>query len=356
MEISSFRSGTNLKSTLSCLNMSFLDEAYITVKSGDGGKGCVSFRREKFIPKGGPNGGDGGNGGSVIVHATSKLHCLMEYSSQKYRKAGNGKPGQGKNKSGKNGEDLILKVPLGTIIQDRDTDEIMADLIHDNQQITILQGGKGGKGNQHFATSRNRTPRIAQPGIPSEQKRLKLSLSFLADIGIIGFPNAGKSTLLSSLSNAKPKINSYPFTTIVPNLGIMVFPNEGTLILADIPGLIEGASLGRGLGHQFLKHIERTKLLLIVLDITYLPKHDLLEDYKILRHEMDNFNHSLINRPHKVVFNKMDLYNSGLREIDDLKNQFNKLGIKPLFISALTGEGIDTLKKELLPVAQTDIN
>ena len=325
--------------------MDFLDETIITAISGDGGKGCISFRREKFIPKGGPDGGDGGDGGSIIVRASTRLHTLTDFKSHKYFKAPNGKPGRGKNQSGKNGPDLFIDVPLGTIIEDFDTGKLLADLIHDKQEFVLLAGGRGGRGNQHFATSTNRAPRIAHPGFPGQEKRLKLSLKLLADIGLIGLPNAGKSTLLSRLSMARPKIDRYPFTTLTPNLGVMVFDPDMSLIIADIPGLIEGASTGRGLGHRFLRHIERTKLLLHVLDITYRPDQDILEDFHALRHEMAVYNPALIEKPQMVLINKMDLYNPGHRDLRALQMALGKVGIESLPISALTGEGLGGLKK-----------
>ena len=325
--------------------MSFLDEVLITVASGAGGKGCVSFRREKYIPKGGPDGGDGGNGGSIVVRATKKLHSLEDFATRKYIRARNGAPGRGKNQSGKNAADLILKVPLGTIIQDAETGEILADLIHDNQEIILLPGGIGGKGNRHFATSTNRVPRFSQPGLPGQEKKLKLTLQIIADIGLIGLPNAGKSTLLSRLSMARPKIDSYPFTTLIPNLGVIEFEDEGSVIIADIPGLIEGASQGRGLGHRFLKHIERTNLLLHLLDITYEPEKDILEDYTTIRNEMEQYSPALCQKPQMVLINKMDLYGPKHRDLKTLKKALDARGIKHLSISALTGEGLKDLKE-----------
>jgi GTP-binding protein len=325
--------------------MVFLDEAFITAVSGDGGKGCISFRREKFIPKGGPDGGDGGNGGSIIVRASTRLHTLTDYSSRKYLKAQKGQPGRGKNQTGKNGADLIFEVPLGTIIEDSDTGEFLGDLTHDNQELVLLTGGKGGKGNRRFATSTNRAPRIAQPGLPGKEKRLKLSLKFLADIGLIGLPNAGKSTLLSRLSMARPRVDSYPFTTIFPNLGVMYFDDESSLIIADIPGLIEGASQGRGLGHRFLKHIERTKLLLHVLDITFHPDQDIIEDFHTLISEMNAFSPQLAQKPQMVLINKMDIYGPGHRDLKALQKALEESGVESLPISALTGEGLEELKR-----------
>jgi len=325
--------------------MDFLDETVITAISGDGGKGCISFRREKFIPKGGPDGGDGGDGGSIIVRASRRLHTLTDFKSRKYFKALNGKPGRGKNQSGKSGPDLFIDVPLGTVIEDLDTGEFLADLIQDKQEFLLLSGGKGGKGNQRFATSTNRAPRIAHPGFPGQEKRLKLSLKFIADIGLIGLPNTGKSTLLSRLSMARPKIDRYPFTTLTPNLGAMAFDHESSIIIADIPGLIEGASTGRGLGHRFLKHIERTKLLLHLLDITYQPDQDILEDFYALRQEMEAYNPKLVEKPQMVLINKMDLYGPGHRDLGTLQMALEKLRIASLPISALTGDGLAELRK-----------
>ncbi|MCP4577829.1 MAG: GTPase ObgE [Deltaproteobacteria bacterium] len=325
--------------------MGFLDEAVISVASGSGGKGCVSFRREKFIPKGGPDGGDGGDGGSIIVRATRRLHSLIDFSSRKYLRARNGAPGRGKNQSGKHGGDLILEVPLGTTIYDSDSGEVLADLTHDSQEVLLLPGGKGGQGNQRFATPTNRAPRIAQPGLPGQEKRLKLSLQFLADIGLIGLPNAGKSTLISRLSMARPKVGSYPFTTLVPNLGVMTFDDESAVVIADIPGLVEGASQGRGLGHRFLKHIERTNLLLHLLDITYQPDQDILEDFNTISGEMAAYNPALTQKPQMVLINKMDLHGPEHRDLEELQKALEGVGVASLPISALTGEGLEELKE-----------
>ena len=328
--------------------MNFLDEAIITVKSGDGGKGCVSFRREKYVPKGGPDGGDGGNGGDVIIRGTKDLFILTDYSSRKYRKAGDGQPGRGKNQSGKFGADLILKVPLGTVVQEIDTNEILVDVVEDNQEVLLIPGGRGGKGNQHFATSTNRVPRFAQPGLPGQESKIRLSLKFLADIGLIGLPNSGKSTLLSRLSTARPKVGAYPFTTLVPNLGVMTSEDGRSLIIADIPGIIEGASQGRGLGHRFLKHVERTNLLLHLLSITYQPDHDILEDFLIIKSEMEAYNPALAVKPQLVLINKMDLYSKEHRNLAELQKALKGIGVESLTISALTGDGIEELKESIL--------
>ncbi|MBW2285721.1 MAG: GTPase ObgE [Deltaproteobacteria bacterium] len=330
--------------------MGFLDEIVITTRSGDGGRGCVSFRREKYVPKGGPDGGDGGHGGNIAVRATKRLFTLGHYKARRQFAARNGQPGRGSNQTGKSAPDLVLEVPLGTVVQHADTDKMLVDLVRDDQAYLLVRGGKGGKGNQHFATAVNRAPRYAQKGVPGESASFRLSLKFLADIGIIGLPNAGKSTLLSRLSTARPKVNSYPFTTLVPNLGVMTFDIHEPLVIADIPGLIDGASLGKGLGHRFLKHIERTKLLLHVLDITYSSQEDILEDYCMLRREMSAFNQTLLEKPSLVVINKMDLYDSGCRDRDMLAERLKASGTSPIWASALRGQGIRELKEAILNI------
>jgi GTP-binding protein len=327
--------------------MGFVDEAVISVQSGDGGRGCVSFRREKYIPKGGPDGGDGGNGGNAIIRATKRLHTLTDYSLRKHFKAQHGRPGRGKGQTGKDGKDIILEVPLGTIIYDQESGELLADLIQEDQEIFVIPGGKGGKGNQHFATPTNRAPRTAQPGLPGQKRTIRLSLKYLADIGLIGLPNAGKSTLLSRLTNARPRIDSYPFTTLVPNLGVLVLDDERALTMADIPGLIDGASEGRGLGHRFLRHIERTRLLLHLIDITYVPVHDLLEDFFSLKNEMEKFDPSLIQKEQMVLINKIDIRSPEHRKIESIITALDEMGVDAVPISALTGEGLDEVKQVL---------
>ena len=325
--------------------MFFLDEAVITARSGNGGRGCVSFRREKFIPRGGPDGGDGGDGGSVIVRSTRKLFTLEDYRSKRNLSARNGGPGGGKNKSGANGAGCIVETPVGTIIEEAESGRILADLVLDQQEIILIPGGKGGKGNQHFATSTNRAPRMAQPGLPGDTLKLKLTLKLLADVGLVGLPNAGKSTLLSRLTQARPKVGSYPFTTLIPNLGVMTFDNEKTLVVADIPGLVEGARLGRGLGHQFLRHIERTQFLLHLLDATDSSGKNILDDYLMLRKEMSAYSTTLARKPYFVVINKIDLCDPGSKDIRALRKALDRLGTKSMCISALTGEGIDELSQ-----------
>jgi GTP-binding protein len=325
----------------------FLDEALITVSSGDGGKGCVSFRREKYEPKGGPDGGDGGEGGHVFMRATEGLNSLTPFRFQKNFRAQNGQPGKGKSRTGADGKNIIVEVPVGTTVYDDETGEALADLTRDGQKICLLKGGRGGKGNQHFATSTRQTPRMAQPGLPGVQKTLRLSLKHLADVGLIGLPNAGKSTLLSRLTTARPKIDSYPFTTLIPNLGAMTLDDDMTLTLADIPGLIQGASMGKGLGHRFLKHIERTRLLLHVLDITYVPTEDILEDFVVVQKELERYSPVLTKRDQIVVINKIDLRAPEHRKIPALKGALKKMGVQAYAVSALKGKGLDALKKAL---------
>ena len=324
--------------------MGFLDEAVIHVVSGNGGKGCVSFRRERYIPKGGPDGGDGGKGGDIIIKASNKLHTLSDFGSRRRFKAQDGGAGKGRNQTGKNADDIIIEVPLGTIISDQNTEEILGDLIQNEQELIILSGGIGGKGNKHFATSTNRAPRFAQDGIPGESRDLKLTLKQLADVGLIGLPNAGKSTLLSCLTMAHPKIDGYPFTTIVPNLGILNLDEEDNLTIADIPGLIEGASEGKGLGHRFLRHIERTKFLLHVIDISQAPADDPLRDYYILEDELKRYDKSLLGKKRIIIANKIDLKRSDGLKIEDIISKINNIGLKTIPVSALTGDGIQELK------------
>lgn len=327
--------------------MYFLDEAVITIKSGDGGRGCVSFRREKFIPKGGPDGGDGGAGGNVFFRATVRLNSLIDFRFRQHFKAQNGEPGRGKNQTGKGGRDVVIEVPVGTLVLEQETTQVLVDLVKDDQEFLILSGGRGGKGNQHFATPTNRAPRKAQPGLPGRQIRVRLSLKYLADIGLIGLPNAGKSTILSRLTSARPKIDSYPFTTLIPNLGILRFEDEKTLTVADIPGLIEGASQGRGLGHRFLKHIERTRLLLHVMDVTYTSTRDILEDYYTVKGELERYHPSMAQRDQIILINKMDLYSKENRDIERVREALTAMGLTSFPVSALTGEGLKDLKSAL---------
>jgi GTP-binding protein len=328
--------------------MDFLDEALITAKSGDGGRGCVSFRRARFIPKGGPDGGDGGRGGDVIVRATERLNSLIGFRYRRLFKAQNGQPGRGRNQSGKDGKDIVVEVPPGTIIQEADTGDTIADLVLNEQAFLLLKGGRGGLGNQRFATSTNRAPRKAQPGLPGEEKKFRFILKTLAHIGLIGLPNAGKSTLLSRLTTARPKIADYPFTTLIPNLGVIVFDDEKTLTVADIPGLVEGASRGRGLGHDFLKHVERTKLLVHIIDITRASQNGLLDDFDKVEEELEAYSSSVVGKRRIVLINKMDLYTSDHRDVNKVIEALRERGYKAFPVSALTGRGLDDVRKALL--------
>jgi GTP-binding protein len=327
--------------------MGFVDEAEITIKSGDGGAGCVSFRRERFKPKGGPDGGDGGRGGDVLIKATNRLCSLYDFGSRRFFRAENGRSGRNGERSGRKGRDVTIQVPVGTEVKDKNTGELLADLLHHNQQTVLLKGGEGGKGNRRFATPTNRAPRFAQEGQKGKEKTLKLELKLIADVGIIGLPNAGKSTLLSRVSDAHPKISNYPFTTVAPNLGVVSLDEEHTITLADIPGLLQGASDGKGLGHRFLKHIERTKFILHVLDISHPKYGDIFKDFFTVIRELELFNPSLAMVDQTIVLNKIDLEPVSAQMSEQLCTAFHELGYECLAISALTGRGLDNLKQLL---------
>ncbi len=282
----------------------FIDYAKIFVRAGDGGDGCVAFRREKFVPKGGPAGGDGGKGGDVVAVANEHMHTLMDFRYRKKYKAKRGEHGQGSNMTGRGGEDIIIKLPVGTIIRDAETDKILCDLAKPGQRAVLAKGGRGGRGNARFASPTNQAPREWEPGAPGEERELVLELKLIADVGFVGLPNAGKSTLLSRISAATPKIAAYPFTTLNPNLGIVRLDEYRSFVAADIPGLIEGASAGKGLGHQFLRHIERTKVLAILLDIS---SEDINADFKALMNELQSYNADLMDKKKIIVYTKSDL-------------------------------------------------
>lgn len=319
----------------------FIDEAKIWVKSGNGGNGCLSFRREAHVPQGGPDGGNGGRGGHIIFKATKNVNTLIDFRFKKHFKAQNGEPGKGKNRFGKNGEDLILIVPAGTQILS-ESGNIIADLDHDGQEVTLLDGGRGGAGNASFKSSKNQTPRMVKPGEPGEDLNIILQLKIISDIGIIGFPNAGKSTLLSTLSRAHPKIADYPFTTLRPELGV-VYVDEYEFVMADIPGLIEGASEGVGLGHKFLKHIERCKALLHLIDIS---SEDLYQSYNIIRAELKNYSETLSTKKEIIALNKTDLVSD--EEAKELCKKLSKKTKKEVFlVSAATRSNITEIKREL---------
>jgi GTP-binding protein len=315
----------------------FIDFARIQVKAGQGGSGCVSFRREKFVAKGGPNGGDGGNGGNVILIGDRNLNTLIDFKYKKIFKAGRGQHGMGSDKTGKKGNDIYIKVPLGTLIKDAESGEIFADIVDENQPYLAAKGGRGGKGNARFVTSTNRAPREWEVGFPGEEKLLELELKLIADIGLVGLPNAGKSTLLSVISSAKPKIADYPFTTLEPNLGIVKFAEYKSFVVADIPGLIEGAHEGKGLGHQFLRHIERTRALAFLIDSTdEKPK----ETFKILWNELKKHSSILIHKPYIILLTKSDIVQT------TKSNKTTKFKEKIFMISSVTGNNIDLIKKE----------
>ena len=309
----------------------FTDQVEIYVKSGKGGDGMMHFRREKFIPHGGPDGGDGGKGGDVILEVKPTLNTLSSFRQNQRFKAEEGVKGGPSQRTGHNGKDLIIYVPPGTVISDADTGELIGDLTEPGQQLTILKGGRGGRGNQHFATARNQAPHTAEKGAPAEEQRIKLELKLIADIGLIGIPNAGKSTLLSVLTNAKPKIAPYPFTTLEPNLGVANIDDDTTVVLADIPGLIEGASQGAGLGHDFLRHIQRTRVLIHLLDGL---SEDPLADYSQINSELSLFDPNLAKKPQLVALNKIDQPEVQGR-LADIKKQFKEQKVELMTISAL---------------------
>lgn len=325
--------------------VTFIDEAKIYVRSGRGGNGCVSFRREKFVPRGGPNGGDGGNGGDVVLRAAANKNSLLDHRYKQHYKAKNGQHGRGKDQHGKTGPSMIIPVPIGTVVKDFDKDEIIGDLILDGQEIVVAKGGRGGRGNAHFKTSVNRAPKYAEAGEEGEVKTIKLELKLLADISVVGFPNAGKSTLISKISAARPKVADYPFTTLTPNLGVVSYNEGRTFVVADVPGVIKGAHQGAGLGIRFLKHIERTKVIIHLIDISMLTGRDPVEDFKILNDELEAYGHDLSKKPQIVALNKIDLKEAGER-LEDLRKSFKKIGVEVFPISAVTGEGIKVLIRE----------
>jgi GTP-binding protein len=347
--------------------MRFIDEATIRISGGHGGPGCVSFRRETFAPRGGPDGGDGGAGGDVVFTSSHQLGSLQDFRFKRIYQAPNGMHGSGSNKAGRDGENIHLRVPVGTVIKDAETGEIIFDFTEDQQEWIACHGGRGGKGNAHFVSSTHQAPKFAQPGEEGKSLEIKLELKLLADVGIIGFPNAGKSTLISRISAARPKIADYPFTTLTPNLGVVFVANHETFVVADIPGLIEGAHQGLGLGHRFLKHIERTRLFVHLLDGTQLledatkPEETRLEEaldhlvkrYQAIRNELGYFNEALLHKPEIVVLNKLDLLESDPELVEKAKIALKQritsirgthpLPNEPLIVSAVSGQGIEEL-------------
>jgi GTP-binding protein len=330
----------------------FVDEVDIRVAAGHGGRGAVSFRREKFVPRGGPNGGDGGHGGSVYILADPNLNTLINYRFKKTFEAGRGAHGEGSNRSGKSGADIELKVPVGTVVYERmpDTGELvqMADLTTPGERVAIAKGGNGGWGNAHFATSTNRAPRHAQPGLPGEERDLRLHLKLLADVGLVGFPNAGKSTIISRISAARPKIADYPFTTLTPNLGVVSLSDDRSFVVADVPGLIEGAHTGHGLGHRFLSHLERTKVLVHVIDLSPASGREPVDDFTIITRELalfpgrDTSGERLADKPVIVAANKIDVLDDPER-LRVLERHLQSSGVPLYPVSAATGDGLDRL-------------
>lgn len=321
--------------------MKFVDYTKIHIKAGDGGRGCVSFRREKYVPRGGPNGGDGGRGGDVIFRATKELNTLLDFRYKKEYEAERGQHGMGKNMHGRDGQDLVIKVPVGTIIRDEDTGELLADLDTEGVDAVLAKAGRGGLGNSNFATATRQTPRFAQPGEPGAERSLILELKLLADVGLIGLPNAGKSTLISVISSARPKIADYPFTTLVPNLGVVKHGQYKSFVVADIPGIIEGAHRGVGLGFQFLRHVERTSILLHLVDISETGE-DPVEDLMKINRELELYSPVLMEKPQLVVGTKLDVAGNQER-LKRLSGHCNKEGIDFFPVSAATGKGIKKL-------------
>lgn len=318
--------------------MKFVDSARIHVKAGNGGNGCVSFRREKYVPKGGPDGGDGGRGGHVYLKANAQLSTLLDFRYRKHYEADRGVHGQGSKKAGRTGKDVVINVPCGTLVRDVASGKLLFDLTEDGQEVLLAEGGHGGRGNPHFTTSTRQAPRYAEPGGKGQELEVEFELKLMADVGLVGFPNAGKSTLISVLSSARPKIADYPFTTLVPNLGIVRYGEYKSFVMADIPGIIEGAAEGRGLGLQFLRHIERTKVLAILVSC---DTEDPLAEYRLLLDELKRYNSALLDKPRIAVLTKMDV----------VPEEFSPMTLDdgtPLFeISSVTGQGLDGLRDAL---------
>lgn len=331
----------------------FADSARIIIKSGKGGDGHVSFRREKYVPNGGPDGGDGGKGGDVIFVVDEGLNTLTDFRHKRKYAAENGEEGKKRNCHGKNGADLIVKVPAGTIIREAQTDKVIADMSGDNKRQIILKGGRGGNGNQHYATSTMQAPKYAQPGQPAIELEVRLELKVIADVGLVGFPNVGKSTLLSRVTNADPKIANYHFTTLNPNLGVVDLDDGQGFVIADIPGLIEGASEGIGLGHEFLKHIERTKVMIHMVDAASTEGRDPIADIYAINKELEAYNADLCKKPQVIAANKIDAIYSGDEDpVEKLRAEFEPQGIKVFAISAVSGQGLKELLYEVWNMLQ----
>ncbi len=327
--------------------MKFIDEAMIDLSAGGGGNGCASFRREKYVAKGGPNGGDGGDGGDIILHTDEGLSTLMDVRYHRHYKSGRGANGMGKQMAGSCGDDYVLRVPVGTVVYDALTNKKLVDLDSADIDWIAAEGGRGGRGNMHFVSSTNQAPRNCEEGTPGVKRRLKLELKLMADVGLLGFPNAGKSTLISAISNARPKIANYPFTTKVPNLGMVRIGDGESFVVADIPGLIEGASDGAGMGIKFLKHVERTRLLLHLVDVTDPTQEDPLDTYRAIRGELKAYSDELSQRPEIIVLTKMDLPDA--RDLrDETEKRFkDELGLSVISISAPTHDGLKSLLRKV---------
>lgn len=321
----------------------FIDEVRILVKAGDGGNGCLAFRREKFVPRGGPSGGDGGRGGDVILVSSEHQNTLLQFRYNPEHKAERGRHGEGSNRTGADGQSLEVQVPVGTVVYDESTGARLYDFTHPGERFTVASGGRGGKGNARFATSTHQAPTEHEPGRPGEEKRLRLELKLLADVGLVGFPNAGKSTLISRVSAARPKIADYPFTTLEPNLGVVELPDYRSFVVADIPGLIEGAHEGHGLGIQFLRHIERTRLLVHLVDVSEASGRDPVQDFETVMDELASFSRDLVSKPMLVAASKMDVAQNPARVLA-LRLHVAERGMPYFEISSATGLGIEKLK------------
>lgn len=325
----------------------FIDHSNIRVKAGDGGNGCVAFRREKFVPKGGPSGGDGGAGGSIFVVASNRLNTLYHLQFRRDWKAGRGQHGMGSNCSGHAGEDVVIELPIGTVVRDSDTEELLADLTEDGARVLVAKGGRGGQGNQHFATATRQAPRFAQPGEEGEERALSIELKLIADVGLVGLPNAGKSTLISVISAARPKIADYPFTTLVPNLGVVSIDDD-TLVVADIPGLIAGAHEGHGLGDRFLRHVERCSVLVHLVDLS--NGENAAADAEVIERELALYSETLASKPRIICGSKVDSEFEGASE--SLRRYAKDKGFEYHEISAVVGTGVEALLRKLVPVVK----
>jgi GTPase len=323
----------------------FIDEVRIRVKAGDGGNGCLAFRREKYVPRGGPSGGDGGRGGDVVFRASEHHNTLLHFRFNPEHTAERGRHGEGSNKTGREGASIDVPVPVGTIVYDDETGEVLHDFTKPDERFVVAKGGRGGRGNQHFATPWHQAPTEHEPGKPGEEKRLRLELKLLADVGLVGFPNAGKSTLISRISAARPKIADYPFTTLEPNLGVVSAGDE-TFVVADIPGLIEGAHLGHGLGIQFLRHVERTRLLVHLVDVSEMSGRDPVDDFRVVMEELASFSADLVKKPMFVVASKVDVAQDAER-VERLRELAGEKHLEFFKVSSVTGEGIEDLKYKI---------